>query len=176
MRAAAAWFVVAALGVVATPAARAGDGERAVSLGLGYATYATPNAAADQTLTPTAGAAVAATYERGFGADTAWRADLVLGGYLGGGTAGSALATIGLSYRVDVLKYVPYLEVGIGALIHAGGPFETGAEPALRLGGGVDWLRGRARSFGVAVAMTSFASDTTTLAVSVRSTWRWGYF
>ena len=175
MRAAAAWFAVAAL-TTAASSADAGDGERAVSLGLGYATYATPNAEDDDTLTPTAGAAVVATYERGVGADTAVRADLVVGGYFGGGTVGSALATVGLGYRVDVLKYVPYLEVGVGALVRTGGPFEPGVEPALRIGGGVDWLRGRARSYGVAVIMTSFASETTTLAVSVRSTWRWGYF
>lgn len=168
-----------AIGLVVAAApgvARAGDGERAVSLGLGYATYATPDAMDEETLMPTAGAALAATYERGFGDDTAWRADLVLGGYLGGGAAASALATVGLTYRVDVLKYVPYIEAGVGALVRTGGPFDTGAEPALRLGGGLDVLRGRARSYGVAIAMTSFASQTTTLAISLRSTWRWGYF
>jgi hypothetical protein len=167
---------VAALAIAAASPARAGDGERAVSLGLGYASYATPNEDGDETLSPTAGAALAASYERGFGADTWWRADLIVGGYLGGGTAGSALATVGLTYRVDVLKYVPYVEAGIGALVRAGGPFDTGVEPALRIGGGIDWLRSRERSYGLAVAMTSFASDTTTVTVSLRSTWRWGYF
>lgn len=173
MRAAAVALLIAALGA---GSAHAGDGERAVSVGAGYATYATPNADDDETLAPTAGAALTATYERGFGTDTWWRADLVLGGYLGGGAAGSALATLGLTYRVDVLKYVPYLEAGVGALARAGGPFETGVEPALRIGVGVDWLRGRDRSHGVAVSLTSFASATTTLAITVRSTWRWGYF
>jgi len=93
MRLAASGLLVAAL---AGPA-HAGDGERAVSIGVGYATYATPNAEEDETLAPTAGAALAATYERGFGADTWVRGDLVLGGYVGGGTAGSALATVGLA-------------------------------------------------------------------------------
>jgi len=171
----AVWLSVAALALT-TSAALAGDGERAVSVGAGYATYATPNPADDATLMPRAGAALTASYERGFGADLAWRGDLVLGGYVGGGTAGTALATVGLVYRVDVLKYVPYLEVGLGALMSTGGPFASEVEPALRLGGGVDWLRSRARSVGVAVALTSFASDTTTLTISFRSTWRWGYF
>lgn len=172
MRVAAALLAIAGSSSVAW----AGEGERAVSFGVGYATYATPSTEDDETLMPTGGAALAATYERGFGEDVAWRADLVLGGYFGGGTVGAGLATVGLTYRVDVLKYVPYLEAGVGVLVRTGGPFETGAEPALRIGGGLDFLQSRARSYGIAVAMTSFASDTTTLAVSVRSTWRWGYF
>jgi hypothetical protein len=158
-----------------TGPARADD-ERAVSIAAGFATYATPDAKMEATLTPTAGAAVAATYERALGDEVSWRADLVVAGYLGGGAALSGLGSVGLVYRIDVLKYVPYVDVGVGALGRAGGPFATGVEPALRVGGGVDLLRSRARSVGVAVALTSFASATTTMTVAVRSTWRWGYF
>lgn len=164
-------------------AARAGDGEQAASFGVApWATYATPGTEEDETVSPHWGAGVTAGYERGFGADVAWRVDLIAAAYAADDRAGeltwagTALATAGLTYRVDVLKYVPYVEVGVGALVRTGGPFEAGVEPALRLGGGIDWLRGRARSHGIAVAMTSFASDTTTVSVSVRSTWRWGYF
>lgn len=157
-------------------AARAGDGETAVSAAAGFATYATPDEDDEATLTPTAGAALQATYERGFGDYAAWRAHLGGAIYGGGGVVGSGLATIGLSYRLDVLRYVPYAAVGVGVLVRGGGPFATGVEPALEVGGGVDVLRGRARSWGVAAAITSFASDTTTLTVTVRSTWRWGYF
>lgn len=165
-----------AIAAVAARAAHAGDGERALSVGLGYATYATPGPEMDETLTPTAGLGLAVAYERGIGDEVAVRADLALSGYLGGGAAGTGLATLGLAYRIDVLKYVPYVEVGVGALAVAGGPFATDVEPALRLGGGVDVLRGRDRSWGVTAMMTSFASRTTTLAIGVRSTWRWGYF
>lgn len=170
----AAWPL--ALALAAPTAAQAGDGERAVSFGLGAATYATPGEDMDETLTPTAGAAIAATYERGIGDEVSVRADLTVAGYLGGGAAASALGTVGLVYRIDILKYVPYVEVGVGGLAVAGGPWSLGVEPALRLGGGVDVLRGRDRSWGVTAAMTSFASATTTLAIGVRATWRWGYF
>ncbi len=156
--------------------ARAGDGESAASAGAGYATYGTPDARNQETLTPTAGATLQATYERGFGDDASWRVQLAGAIYGGGGLAGTGLATVGLTYRLDVLRYVPYVALGVGVLVTGGGPFTTGVEPALELGGGVDVLRGRARSWGVAAAVTSFASDTTTLTVTVRSTWRWGYF
>ncbi len=156
--------------------ARGGEGERAVSVAAGYASYATPDDEMMTTLTPTAGLAAGAGYEHALGDEVSWRADLVVAGYLGGGAAGTALGTVGLVYRIDVLKYVPYVDVGVGALTRAGGPFTLGVEPALRLGGGVDILQSRARSWGVAAALTSFASTTTTFTVGLRSTWRWGYF
>jgi hypothetical protein len=161
---------------VAPTAARAGDGETAVSAAAGFATYATPDEDDEATLTPTAGAALQATYERGFGDYAAWRAHLGGAIYGGGACRRQRPGTIGLSYRLDVLRYVPYVAVGVGVLVRGGGPFAAGVEPALEIGGGVDVLRGRARSWGVAAAITSFASDTTTLTVTVRSTWRWGYF
>jgi hypothetical protein len=168
--------LAAAILGVAPAAARAGDGENAVSAGLGWATYATPGEEEDQTLTPTAGAALTLSYERGFGDYVSWRVHGAGALYGGGGLAGTFLVTAGLSYRVDVLRYVPYVVVGVGGLVRAGGPFENGIEPALELAAGVDWLRGRDRSWGLTGALTGFASDTTTLTVGVRSTWRWGYF
>lgn len=156
--------------------ATAGDGETAVSAAVGFATYATPDEDDEAMLTPTAGGTLQATYERGFGDYASVRGHLAGAIYGGGGTAGTGLATIGLSYRLDVLRYVPYAAVGVGVLVRGGGPFATGVEPALELGGGVDILRGRDRSWGFAAAITSFASDTTTVTVTVRSTWRWGYF
>ena len=170
--------LVLGLGLLAVGGDRAwaGEGENAVSIGAGYASYATPNPDEDEMLTPTAGATAAVTFERGFGDYASWRLRGAGAIYGGGGVAGTGLVTAGLSYRVDVLKYVPYVAVGAGALVRGGGPFETGVEPALELSAGVDWLRGRARSYGLDAAITGFASDTTTLMVSVRSTWRWGYF
>ena len=165
-----------AVGLAIPETASAGEGERAVSVAAGYATYATPDDEMMTTLSPTAGAAVSVGYERALGDEVSWRADLLLAGYLGGGAAGSALGTVGLVYRIDVLKYVPYVDVGVGVLARGGGPFETGVEPALRIGGGVDLLQSRSRSVGLVVVMTSFASTTTTLAVGLRTTWRWGYF
>lgn len=165
--------MITAVGPVAGTA-HAGDGETAVSAGAAWATYATPGE--DETLSPTAGGALAATYERGFGDYASWRLHGIGAVYGGGGTAYTGLVTAGLSYRVDVLRYVPYVTVGVGGLVRGGGPFETGVEPVLELGAGVDWLRGRDRSWGLAGSLTGFASDTTTLTVGLRSTWRWGYF
>ncbi|MEZ4402069.1 MAG: hypothetical protein R3B06_18730 [Kofleriaceae bacterium] len=161
---------------VGAHAAHAGEGERALSVGLGLATYATPDAEMKETLTPTGGATAGVTFERALGDEVSVRADLGLAAYVGGGTVGVGLATVGLVYRIDILKYVPYVEVGVGALGRTGGPFATGVEPALRIGGGVDILRGRARSVGVTAAMTGYATSTTTFQVGLRSTWRWGYF
>lgn len=154
----------------------AGDGENAVSGAAGVATYATPNEEEDATLRPTGGGAIAATYERGFGDYAAWRVHGAGALYGGGGLAMTGIATVGLSYRVDVLRYVPYVAVGVGGIVRSGGPFETGVEPVLELAGGVDWLKGRDRSWGVAGSLTGFASDTTTFSLCIRSTWRWGYF
>lgn len=163
--------------VLVASSAWAGTGENALSLGGGYATYATPSDQDDEVRSPTVGAAATATFERGVSDYAAWRVRAVGAVYTSAaGTAGSGLVTLGLSYRVDVLKYVPYVAVGIGGLVRGGGPFSTGIEPALEIAGGIDWLRGRNRSLGIDLAMTGFASDTTTLAVTVRSTWRWGYF
>lgn len=156
--------------------AAAGDGETAVSANAGFATYATPDAEEEETLTPTGGGMVGVTYERGFGDYASWRLNGAGALYGGGGFAQTALVTAGFSYRVDVLRYVPYVAVGVGGIVRSGGPFETGVEPVLELGVGVDWLRGRDRSWGVAGSLTGFASDTTTLSLAVRSTWRWGFF
>lgn len=168
--------LVPLLAVALPRPAAAGDGETAASAALGWSTYAVPDEEAEETLTPTAGATVQATWERGLGDAAAWRVHGAGALFVGGGVAGTGLVTVGLSYKLDVLRYVPYAAVGAGVLVHGGGPFTTLVEPALEVGGGVDVLRGRARSWGVAAAVTGFASDTTTVSVTVRSTWRWGYF
>jgi len=156
--------------------ARAGDGEQAVSTGLGYATYAAPDPAGRETLTPTGGIELAAGYERGFGEAAGWRVRGTGALYAGGGLAGTGTLTIGLTYRLDVLRYVPYVAVGVGALVRGGGPLSTQIEPALEITAGVDWLRSRSRSWGIEAGVTGFARDTTTVSVGLRTTWRWGYF
>ena len=168
--------LVLVLAVVSAGPAWAGDGESAASAGVGLATYATPAEDDEAMLMPTGGLSLQATYERGLGDYASVRGHLAGAIYGGGGIAGTGLGTLGLSYRLDVLRYVPYAFVAAGVLVRGGGPFETGVEPALEIGGGVDVLRGRDRSWGVVAAVTSFASDTTTVSVAARTTWRWGYF
>lgn len=164
--------------LVATSAA-AGPGENALSLGAGYATYVTPSPDEDDdgNVSPTVGGVATVTFERGVTEYGAWRVRAAGGQYTSDeGTAVTGLVTAGVSYRLDVLKYVPYAAIGVGALARSGGPFETGIEPAIELSGGVDWLLGRSRSVGLDIAATDVIGDTTTLAITLRSTWRWGFF
>jgi hypothetical protein len=160
---------------VAAPYARAGDGESALSPSVGYATYSTLDKMG-QSVSPTIGGAAGATYERGVSEALSWRVSAIGGGFTGGGTTWAAWGAAGLVYRFDVLKYVPYVEVSGGAILLGGGPLPTGVHPLLELGGGVDWLRSRDRSWGIEARLGSFANDTTVFTVGIRSTWRWGYF
>jgi len=155
--------------------AYAGEGESALSPSLGYATYATLDKDG-KPASPDAGAMIGATYERGISEALSWRVSAVGGGFVGGGTTWAAWGAAGIVYRFDVLKYVPYVEVSGGAVLLGGGPLASGVDPLLELGGGLDWLQDRDRSFGVEIRLGSFAGDTTIFTAGVRTTWRWGYF
>ena len=64
----------------------------------------------------------------------------------------------------DIFKYVPYAFGGIGGVLSGGGPIDQhGAsdEFVIELGGGVDYLVGRDRSYGIEVRFASFASGDT---------------
>jgi hypothetical protein len=161
-------------GSLARPA-RAGDGESALSASLGWATYATPDKD-DKTKSPDAGAVLGVTYERGVSEALSWRVSLVGGGFVGGGTTGAGWAAGGFVYRFDVLKYVPYVEASIGGVLVAGSNLPGGVAPLLELGGGLDVLSSRERSYGIEVRLGSFAGDTTIVTAGVRTTWRWGFF
>lgn len=165
---------LAILALAAAPA-RAGDGESALSASLGWATYATPNK--DQkTVHPTVGGAVGVSYERGISEALSWRVSIAGGAFAGGGTSGAGWVTGGLVYRFDVLKYVPYAFAGVGGIGLGGGPLPGGLDPLLELGGGLDMLSSRDRSWGLEARLGSFAGSTTVFTVGVRRTWRWGYW
>jgi hypothetical protein len=163
------------LGLGASRAARAGEGESALSPSLGWATYATPGKE-DKVLSPTVGAAIGVTYERGISEALSWRVSLLGGGFVGGGTTGAAWLAGGVVYRFDVLKYVPYVEASVGGIALGGAPLPGTIDPLLELGGGLDVLSSRERSYGVEVRVGSFAGDTTIVTAGLRMTWRWGYF
>jgi hypothetical protein len=58
-----------------------------------------------------------------------------------------------------------------------GGPVPAPVlDPVVEIGGGVDFLRSRTRSWGLEGRMSGFAGDTTLVSVSARYTWRWGFF
>jgi len=167
-----------ALALVLVPGAAFADaGESALSAAIGGGTFTRPGMKADTTIGPTAGAVAQISYERGFSESWSWRVDAQGGGYLGGGFSWSAEGAAGIVYRFDVLKYVPYGMVELGASEVGGGPIPTPAfAPVVMVGGGVDWLTGRDRSWGLEARVASFAGDTTAVSVAIRTTWRWGFF
>ncbi len=163
--------------VALTRVASAGDGESAASAQLGGGTYVLPGEEEDESITPTAGGQLLLSYERGFSEAWSWRVEASGAVYGGGGTSFGAAAAAGIVYRFDVLKYVPYALIELGGSYLRGGPIpEPVLDPVVQLGGGLDWLRGRDRSYGIEARVASFAGDTTTVALGVRITHRWGYF
>ena len=84
-------------------AAEAGEDDRSLSLSLGYARFKVPEHDPD-------GGALALDYERGLSEALALRASAGGGLYHDAGDpAYSAHAVAGITYALDVLKYVPYL-------------------------------------------------------------------
>ena len=168
-----------------TGVARA-DHEQALSLGVGYATFSAPGEPMGRmeppTVSPTLGGALAGSYERAIGTDVSLRAELAGGLFYGGATGDqgnasyAALADAGVTFRFDVLKVVPYAFAGVGGIATGGGPVPGGLDPVLAIGGGVDWLQSRSRSYGLELRLASFAGDVTVFTVAVRATHRWGFF
>jgi hypothetical protein len=176
--------VVLALLLLATPAWA--EGERALSLGLGWATFSVPGkATGNQTppdITPDAGGALSVTYEQAIGTDVALRGELAGGMFWGGAgkrqsnLSGAGLVDAGITFRFDVLKYVPYAFGGVGGIVSGGGPIDNGLDFVLVVGGGLDVLQSRDRSWGIEGKLASFGGDITLLTVGLRGTLRWGYF
>jgi hypothetical protein len=157
--------------------ARAGDGDSALSVGVGAGTFTMPGEEEDETIAPTAGGLVIVTYERGFSEALSWRVEASGAAYGGGGLSWSGAAAAGLVYRFDVLKYVPYGLVELGASYVGGGPVPSPVfDPVVEVGGGLDILQSRTRSYGFEARVSGFAGDTTLLSISGRYTWRWGFF
>lgn len=161
------------------------DGDRAISVGLGWATFSTPGKPvrnqAPPTLSPDVGGALAVSYERSVSTELSLRAELAGGMFYGGeqamqGTTSYAvLGDAGVVFRFDVLKYVPYGFAGLGGVSAGGGPIDRGADFVLVVGGGVDWLRSRERSVGLEGRVASFGGDVTVVTFGLRGTMRWGF-
>ena len=161
------------------------DGESAVSVSLGWATFSAQGKPMDRqappTLSPDVGGIFAVSYERSISSDFGVRAELAGGVFYGGAqamqskTSFAALGDAGVVYRFDVLKYVPYAFVGLGGVAAGGGPLDRGADFVLVLGGGLDWLVSRERSYGLEARVASFGGDITVATFGVRGTVRWGF-
>ncbi len=162
-------FMLATLLVGAQPAL-ASDDESALSVSLGYATYVVSEYRPD-------GLALAVEYERGFSDAFAWRIAGGGGGYYGdSGLSYSGHLVGGLTYLFDVLKYVPYAQVGLGGIVIAGGDQDVKISPLVELGAGLDILHSRTFSYGIRLAFESFLLETSFFTAGVRATWRWGFF
>ena len=162
------------------------EGERALSLGLSWATFSVPGEAEGNmeppSVTPDIGGTLAGIYEHAIGSDFSLRAELAGGLFYGGekenesAMSYAGLVDAGAVYRFDVLKYVPYAFGGVGALVTTGGPIGSHTSFILAVGGGLDVLASRERSWGVEVRLASFVGDVTLVTVGLRATTRWGYF
>lgn len=165
--------------------ARAED-ERALSLGLGYGTFSVPGRPEDNmeppALSPTGGGSLAVIHERMIGTDVGLRGEAVGSLFYGGEQKGQSalsfagLADAGIVFRFDILKYVPYAFAGAGAVWSTGGPIDRGVDFVLVVGGGLDYLRDRHRSYGVELRLASFGGDVTVFTAGLRATQRWGFF
>jgi hypothetical protein len=178
-----ALLIVAVIAVV-RGAAHA-DGERALSASLGWATFSTQGTAmrnqAPPTLSPDVGGALAVSYEHSVSTDISLRGELAGGVFYGGGmamqskTSYALLGDAGVVFRFDVVKFVPYAFGGLGAVAAGGGPIDRGADFVLVVGGGLDWLQSRERSYGLEARVASFGGDITVVTFGVRGTVRWGF-
>jgi hypothetical protein len=178
--------VASAIVVAALARTAAAEGDRALSLGLGWATWSAPGkkvgSMAPPALSPDGGVALSVAYEHAIGTDVALRGQLVGSAFSGGAQKGesntsyAALAAAGAEVRFDVLRHVPYAFAEVGGVVSGGGPIARGAEFVLAIGGGVDWLASRSRSLGGELTIASFGGDVTVVTIGVRGSVRWGYF
>ena len=178
--------LAASLGVGGLCGVAHAESERGLSLGLGWATFSVPGKAVGNmeppSISPEVGGAVAVTYEHMVGSDFGLRAELAGGLFYGGAgkdqsnTSYAALGDAGIVFRYDVLKYVPYAFGGLGAVASAGGPIDRGLDFVVAVGGGLDILASRAKSYGFEARLASFGGDITVFTLGVRGTTRWGYF
>ena len=149
---------------------RADEGQSALSVSVGYQSFTVPKHAPP-------GGGVGLEYERGLGQAFSLRA--AAGGGLfdeSGQASYSGQATLGLTYVVDIIKYVPYLTGGLGATVLGGGAVDTEVHPVVELGAGIDLLTRRGLSYGAWVRVASFLDDSALYGAGLRVTWRWGFF
>jgi hypothetical protein len=180
-------LVPLALVASAAGSARA-DSEKAASVSLGWATFSVPGVKMEGApgpvpqVTPEVGGTVSAMYEHMIGSDLGLRAEGAFGVFYGGEAKGqqstsyAGVADAGVVFRFDVLKYVPYAFGGLGVVKTWGGPIGSELAPVLAIGGGLDILASRQRSYGFELRIASFGGDLTVFTLGIRGTTRWGYF
>lgn len=180
-----------ALLVLGTPSvADAAEGERIIALGLDYATWTVPQEIPGTQVDEVANRGGAFAIDGLYGwNDTLWlRASARAG--LGRAQLGDedhrlawdAGATFGVRYAIDVLRYVPFVDLGLGVLLlgdagdESAAQVDTTLEPVVELGLGLDVLESRTFSWGVVLRFDSFASQAVFFTAGARVAFRWGYF
>ena len=96
--------------------------------------------------------------------------------YDDGNPAYAGYSHVGISYLIDVLQYVPYIDLGVGVLAVAADDVEEPILPLIEIGVGMDFLTSKERSYGVFARFESFLGRSAFYSVGVRRSWRWGFF
>jgi hypothetical protein len=155
----------------ARPAA-ADEGESALSVDVAFDSFTIDDHDGQ-------GGGLGLEYERGL-SDAFWLRGAAAGAvYRGGdreGTTYAGRASVGLTYVIDVLKYVPYLQAGLGGVALGGGALDTKVHPIAEIGIGLDLLARRGLSYGMFARVGSNLGDNAFITAGLRVSWRWGFF
>jgi hypothetical protein len=163
-----------ALVILMATAAWADEGEWALSASPSFGTFGVNQGGKQLTAS---GGLVNFDLEHGV-TDALWVRGTVGGGVYAGpsGLSWNTTATAGVTYTIDVLRYVPYVNLGIGAMALGGGGIDTQVKLLIELGAGLDVIESTKFSWGVAIRFDSFASSVLYFTVGPRVSWRWGFF
>lgn len=162
---------VALVLVLARPSpAGAGEDDRALSLSLSYGSFSVPDH-------NPRGSVLGLDYELGFSEVLSFRASGGGGVYLEDGDRSySGHLVVGITYLMDVLKYVPYVNLGVGGIVLGGGGMDANVNALLEMGVGLDVLHSRTFSYGAVIRFESYIQETAFFTAGLRMTWRWGFF
>lgn len=152
--------------------AHADEGESVFSLNTAAAGFSVPDHSA-------VGAIVGMDYEYGL-TDLIWLRASGGGGVFHDSTAGApayaGFGEVGITYVLDVLKYVPHVDLGVGGVFMEAKEIEDPIQPLISLGLGMDVLQSRTRSIGVFTRFESFLGRSALFQLGVRTSWRSGFF
>lgn len=178
MRSLAAAAVTVAVVIASGSSAVAGEGESALSFGAIFGVMnvgqGTSNRPVDK---DGVGGLIGVDFQHGFG-DSFWLRLGAAGGpvVVNSQVGYTTVATAGITYAIDVLKYVPYVGIGAGAVLVGGGALSTHVDPVLDLAVGIEVQQSPGFAWGVEARLESFASNTTLFTIGPRLSWKWGYF
>lgn len=168
LKAIAAAFLVLSVGQ--PPLAYADEGESSFSAGVALSGFSIPDH-------NPAGGLLGVDYEYSL-SEAVWLKVSAGGGgyYDDGNPAFAGYSHVGISYLIDVLKYVPHIDLGVGALAIHADDVEEPVLPLIELGVGIDFLTSKKRSYGVFARFESFLGRSAFYSVGMRTSWRWGFF